>query len=529
MSIKLRFALLLGLLLLIFLGCLASLRLLEKKQLTEALAVSQRDATGMLERWLELHGSSLRQFAEDYSRWDEMVTFVKKPDTAWADVNLRDSLANFNIDDVWVLNPDGTLIYQAHQDQASAPPLDPGPWRALVAETGFPHFFIPRANDVLELRAAPVQPSADADRTSAPQGWLIASRLWDHEHLQALGKLTESTIRFSIPGQAPAASEPSSAQSQLTLLRPLNDWRGDTVRMLYVTRDMPAIAQRLQADAFEARVFILFGLLVMGALALSLHGWVLNPLNAIGDSLARQDAAPLGPVIAQKTELSRIASRIEVSFEQQKELRREVEERARLGRDLHDGVIQSIYAAGMGLAAARTLISNDPAEASRRVDQVRAALNETIRDVRNFITGLEPEALQSRTFATAVAGLFELFEASGPSSHRLDIDESTADRLHLAARTGALQIIRECASNAIRHGKAGLVTVSLHTTADKRSANLVVTDNGSGFDLSTAQRGRGLDNIAERARTLGATAEITSEIGKGTRTSLLFPLSDSTL
>ena len=524
MSIKLRFALLLGVLLLIFLGCLASLRLLEKEQLAEALATSQRDATGTLERWLELHGSSLRQFAEDYSRWDEMATFVTSPNLAWADVNLRQSLAGFNVTDVWVLTVDGTLVYQAHQRVATPPPVEPETWRQLVADTPFPHFFLPHPNGVLEIRAAPIQPSADTTRSSPPQGWLLSSRLWDENHLATLGDLTESTIRFGTRDQPPPRS---AADSQLTLLRPLNDWRGRTAAMLYVTREMPAIAQRLEADAFEARVFIVFGLLVMGALALSLHGWVLNPLNAIGDSLAHQDPSPLAPVISQQTELSRIARRIEISFEQQTELLREVEERARLGRDLHDGIIQSIYAAGMGLAAARTLIAQDPAEAARRVDQVRAALNETIRDVRNFITGLEPEALHSRTFAAAVEGLFEFFQTTGPAVGEFDIDETVADRLHLATRTTALQVIRECASNAIRHGKASRVHVRLHRSTDQRSAVLEIIDNGTGFDPATAQRGRGLDNIVERARTVGATAEITSGPGKGTRTTLLFPVSDS--
>ena len=76
MSIKQRFALVLGMLLLVFLCCLTILRLLEKEQLTEALATSQRDATGMLERWLDLNGASLRQLTEDYSRWDDMSSFV---------------------------------------------------------------------------------------------------------------------------------------------------------------------------------------------------------------------------------------------------------------------------------------------------------------------------------------------------------------------------------------------------------------------------------------------------------------------
>lgn len=525
MSIKLRFALLLGMLLLIFLGCLATLRFLEKEQLTEALATSQGDATDMLERWLDLNGASLRTFAEDYSRWDDLVSFAKQPDENWADINLRQSLAGFNIHGLWVLTNQGSVVYQAHQGEASPPPLAPEQWRQLVEENPFQHFFARHPKGLQEFRVAPIQPSADTARTSPAQGWLVVCRLWDQAHLTTLGRLTESTVSLAPPGQS---SVPTGRESKLTLMRPLNDWRDRTVSLLYVSREMPAIAQRLRTDAFEARVFIIFGLLVMGALALSLHEWILKPLNVIGDSLVRQDPVPLRPLIAQNNELSRIASRVEISFAQQTELRRDVEERARLGRDLHDGIIQSIYAAGMGLAAARTLVPSDPSEASRRIDQVRAALNETIRDVRNFITGLEPEALQRRSFGAAVAGLFEFFQTAGPAAGTLDIEESVANRLHLTARTTALQVIRECTSNAIRHGKAANVRVSLHLTEDGRTARLVISDDGCGFDPATAKRGRGLDNITERVRMLGATADITSELGKGTRTTLLFPVSDST-
>ena len=525
MSIKLRFALLLGVLLLVFLGSLGLLRTLEKEQLTEALATSQRDATDILERWLDLNGSGLRQFAEDYSRWDDMVAFVKTRDTAWAEVNIRQSMGGFNAHAVWVLNPDGELIYQSETDSPSSIPVSPADWRQLVADNPYPHFYAAHGPDLLEIRAAPIQPSNDANRTTAPQGWLLTARLWDQAHLNALGRLTESTIRLNAPDR-PAA--PAVSESKLTIIRPLSDWRGRTLGMLYVTRETPAIAHRLRTDVFEARVFIVFGLLVMGALGLSLHTWVLKPLDTLRDSLARQDAVPLQPLIAQDTELSRIASQLEISFAQRKELIREVEERARLGRDLHDGVIQSIYAAGMGLAAARTLVQTDPAEAAGRIDQVRAALNETIRDVRNFITGLEPEALQSRTFSAAVNSLFEFFQTAGPAVADIDIDESVADRLHLAARTAALQVIRECASNAIRHGRARHVRVSLRLDATARAARLEIRDDGNGFDPATAKRGHGLDNITERARTLGATAEIISEPGKGTRTTLLFPLTDLT-
>ncbi len=526
MSIKLRFALLLGMLLLIFLSCLTFIRLLEKERLTEELANSQRDATGMLARWLDLNGSSLRQFVEDYSRWDELGKFIEARDPAWAEINLRQSLASFDIYDTWVFTLDGAVAYQANPDGTTPLPADPRQFREILEQTPFAHYFIAHPNGLLEIRTAPIQPSADTARNTPPLGWFVAARLWDKAHLQSLGSLTESTLRLAAPHES---QTPATPDSNLTLLRPLNNWRGETVALLSLSRDMPAITTRLRTDAFEARVFILFGLLVMAALALSLHVWVLRPLNAISDSLARQDPSLLHPLVDQGTELSRIAGRVEISFAQQQELRRDAEERARLGRDLHDGIIQSIYAAGMGLAAARAHLAKNPDEAAQRIDQVRAALNETIRDVRNFITGLEPEALHTRrTFSAAAASLFELLQTSGSTVGKLDIDESVADRLHLAARTTALHVIRESASNAIRHGQARTVHVSLQLTEDRRSARLLITDDGAGFDPSTAVHGRGLDNITERARTLGATAEITSEMGKGTRTSLLFPLNEHT-
>lgn len=523
MSIKLRFALLLGLLLLIFLGSLGMLRYLEKQELASALASSQRDAAEMLERWLDLNGSSLRQFADDYSKWDDMVAFVGTRDPDWADVNLRPGLSSFNLHTIWVLDARATPVFSTRSDPGAKFPIGPSDWLHYVSDTPFPHFFVRHDGELLEIRAAPIQPSKDEDRRTPAVGWLVAARAWNQDHLRALGKLTESSLHV---GEPSPGEDNTGVDGKLTVIRPLNDWRGRTLDMLHVTRETPAIAQRLRTDVFEARVFIVFGLLVMGALGLSLHNWVLSPLNSIGESLARHDSAPLQPLIAQNTELSRIASQLEVSFAQQRELVREVEERARLGRDLHDGVIQSIYAAGMGLAAARSLIERDPAEAARGIDQVRAALNETIRDVRNFITGLEPEALQSRTFSAAVASLFELFKGSGPDVHRLDIDESASDRLHLAARTAALQIIRECASNAFRHGRAGRVEVSLRVNPAQKAIELVISDDGCGFDSASARRGRGLDNIEERARTLGAAAEILSEPGKGTRTTVRFPIND---
>ena len=544
MSIKLRLALLLGLLLVAFLGSLLLLKRLERQQWEAMLASSQRDSIELLDRWIDLTGQSLRQFAFDYSLWDEMAGFVERPDPAWARINLDASLPNFNAHAAWVLRTDGTVVYAVKRDSDGAPPL-PLPiadLRALTANNPFTHFYAENGDGLLlEVRGSPIQRSSDTARSGPPLGWLLVARLWDEGHLRTLAALTESETRLTRPDSRPV--DPGHGAG-IALLRPLSDWQGRTLRMLHLERSVPEVGQMLQQDAFEARIFVAFGLLVIVSLGLSLQRWVLQPLERIGESLATERRDPIQPLLKENNELSRVAQLIESSFEQKAALRREVEERrraeealrqsetalretleerARLGRDLHDGVIQSIYAAGMGLAAARSQLQTESGEAEQRIDQVRNALNETIRDLRNFITGLEPEALKHQTFTQAVASLIEFLQSIGPIQVDVNLDEDLAEHLPTTMRTDALQIIREAISNSLRHGKAGSVRVALEREGDK--ARLEIADDGLGFDPANVRSGgHGLANIAERARASEAEFTLRSAPGNGTRVIVKFPL-----
>lgn len=541
MSIKLRFSLLLGVLLLAFLFCLFLLRQAEKQQLAEAIANSRNDDADLLENWLDITGTSLRQFTEDYALWDDMARFVAQPDKQWGHDNIDLSLANFGLHAAWVYRPEGTIAYAASSPPVAPPPLSAEQLRALTQNARRLHFFAHSPAGLIEVRGAAIVFASQATQPGSPpppiQGWLLAARAWNQPYIDNLARLIEGTISIDSPDQpAPEAN----GQTRLTLLRPLDDWRGDTIALLRIVRETPALAQRLRSEALATRIFVIFGLCLVVTLGLSLHLWVLAPLGRIGDSLARHDTAPIRDLSREHTELARVARLVESTFEQRELLRQEIaertsaeaalqrtlDERARLGRDLHDGVIQSIYAAGMGLSAAQSQLQTRPAEAAARVEEVRAVLNDTIRDVRNFITGLEPEALQRSTFANAVNGLVAtLHTASQEVEARVNIDERLADQLPLAVRTEALQIIREAISNAVRHGRARLVEISF--TRANGDARLTIADNGAGFSPDTVRRGRGLDNIAERVRLLGAHLDIRSSPGNGTRIHAIFRLNES--
>ncbi|HLA16036.1 MAG TPA: GAF domain-containing sensor histidine kinase [Candidatus Limnocylindrales bacterium] len=204
-----------------------------------------------------------------------------------------------------------------------------------------------------------------------------------------------------------------------------------------------------------------------------------------------------------------------------------IDERIRIGRDLHDGIIQGIYAVALSLEDVPDLMTEDPAEANARVDRAIDRLNSAIGDIRTFIVGLGADAAAA-SIGSRLAGLAdELLLTSGA---RMALDLDLADvaeidaRLSIDAATQLLQIAREALSNAIRHSGAPRARLSLR--AQDAEAVLSVEDNGQGFD-TTIPPGRGhlgLVNMRDRTISVGGAIDISSRIGGGTRIIVRLPL-----
>ena len=210
--------------------------------------------------------------------------------------------------------------------------------------------------------------------------------------------------------------------------------------------------------------------------------------------------------------------------ESERRLRRSLEERVQLGRDLHDGIIQSIYAIGLGLQECRNLMKQDPALAEARLTRAIADSNAVIRDVRNFIVGLEPETLKGPGFQTALQSLVSTLSTGQSARFLFDIDPQAADLLNARQAAHLLQIAREAMSNTLRHAQAKTTSVSLKS--QNGCLRLEVSDDGVGFEQQTgADRGHGLRNIAARAAELLARSEIVSAPGQGTRLRVEIPSS----
>jgi signal transduction histidine kinase len=197
------------------------------------------------------------------------------------------------------------------------------------------------------------------------------------------------------------------------------------------------------------------------------------------------------------------------------------EERARFGRDLHDGTMQSLYAAGLYLES--VAITSTDTYTRRQVRQVVEGLNTTIRQIREYISGLrQPDA----DAPMIVARLQELARQYARET-RVVVDVrvrgvDSAGPLPDEAGPHLEQVLREALSNAARHGRATQIDVELAFAPDE--LDLIVIDNGIGIADPPGHAGEGLRNIRERARRLGGRAEIGPVVGGGTRVSLALPL-----
>jgi len=192
-----------------------------------------------------------------------------------------------------------------------------------------------------------------------------------------------------------------------------------------------------------------------------------------------------------------------------------LEEKIRLGRDLHDGVIQSLYAAGLTLESARRLEKSHPEKADDYFDKTLGLINRGITDVRSYIEGLSPRSVRRDSLASGLAEAIEQLRAGRPLDVDWKIDDATVAELSDQQISETLQITREAASNALRHGGANRLTISLNH--GPQGAEFIFRDDGTGFDPTVnSPSGQGLKNMAARAESAMGTFELSSTLGAGT-------------
>ncbi len=215
--------------------------------------------------------------------------------------------------------------------------------------------------------------------------------------------------------------------------------------------------------------------------------------------------------------------------ERDKIVYKEEEARHKLARELHDGPTQDVAAIAMRLNFARLLLDRDPRRAREELERIEDLAHRTVKEIRSMLFALRPIVLTSEGLVAALQQQARNIKENDGLPVAINTDQYR-DCLDLEVQGAVFNILAEALNNARKHAEASRVWIRLVAEDDLFLAEVI--DNGHGFDVEAVEenyekRGSmGLLNLREQAERLGGNLKIESVPRRGTRITLLIPLSE---
>ncbi len=187
------------------------------------------------------------------------------------------------------------------------------------------------------------------------------------------------------------------------------------------------------------------------------------------------------------------------------------EERERLARDLHDTVIQRLFGVGLALQISLSSVLDDAVRT--RINNVLDELDSTIHEIRTTIFEIDQDQSSGQSLEASVMQLAAEVESRLGVRAELKVAAGIDEEIGPHCARHVVSALREILSNIVRHSEATVVQIQVDTT--QNLVEVVVRDNGIGFTPNVGS-GRGLRNLASRAKELGGDCTVDSKIGDGT-------------
>jgi len=335
--------------------------------------------------------------------------------------------------------------------------------------------------------------------------------------LSRLYNIAEPNERFLMA--LPIINNPNSSSAQVV---------GVVVLLLDALPTQTDVPNQLLNITGRSLLIFLFGIGIMGALfgAFFAHG-LSKRFNRLSTTIDAWSEGDFSKFIEDYTgdEVSQLAQRLNNMAKQLQDLLRKrqdmavSEERNRLARDLHDSAKQQALAASFQLGTALTLYEREPQVAKKHLVEADTLLDSVKNELTNLVHELRPQTVNGQDFAEM------LKEYAADWSHRsgieMDILITGNDDLSLEIREALFRIVQEALANTARHSSAHQASISLEYGAD--IIEMVIKDNGHGFDTSVQYGGLGLYSMRERAEVLGGSITVESSPEQGTKIVVTLP------
>lgn len=192
-----------------------------------------------------------------------------------------------------------------------------------------------------------------------------------------------------------------------------------------------------------------------------------------------------------------------------------LEDRTHIGRDLHDCILQSLYAIGLNIEAGWRGHRHTTPESEQTHAHTIELINRLIHDIRQMIHGLDEGVVQEFDLMAELQTLKSVYDQIGHVRISLDLHPAAIEVLTKEEEREILNIAREALSNCVRHAGAAHAAISIRRRGNR--IRLQISDDGRGFATEDGRpQGYGLANMTARAKKIGGTLRIQSEEGRGT-------------
>ncbi len=477
----------------------------------------------------KLQSAGLKSLVASYSWWDDMVQFMQDPDPTWASNNIENIVGMpGGCDALWVLGTDLSLVHTIDVDyRRPRVPFDSADsLREHIAEGFEFSYFTVIEGEIWQIFGSAVQDPTFWRHETPVVGYLLIGKRWDESWLSQLGNLCQSRLSVTIEPSADAdftnAPLRAAPTSGYFFTSPINGLNNTRIATVTGTFDATTIEQVRQSLGEQALIFASSIAILLALLAIFIGLTIVRPLGRITRSLESRNPIHLADLLVAKSDFGEIARLLSSQFRQGRMLQEEIRRRLaaanpddddhhretnealrlRLASDLHDGPLQSLYAAGLKISSLEALTSSGRSPSTAQLASIRGILTECSADLRNLLLDLEPEELRDQDLETSLQRFERYMQSISRQSAQLSIEEGVLDGLSRDAQIHVYYIARELISNAARHARPDHTSFFLR----REAGFLVIRWENDGFTPNDAvTSGNGLRNIGQRIQQLEGT------------------------
>jgi signal transduction histidine kinase/ActR/RegA family two-component response regulator/sensor domain CHASE-containing protein len=278
----------------------------------------------VLHSFFQNRKNNFLRLADDYSLWNELITFLQQPESDWAQEYIEPILYIHGNDVVWIFDESYNRVFFASEfEDFASYTFDSSLFSHLEANK-LSHFFLPLENDVVEFGAATIHATHDNERQTQPAGFILFGKRYNERFLSEL----ENQMNYHISWLPPVElNDKPDSLIDMVLKFNLMDYQSESLGTLRFYQHN-SFLESLQDIHHKTLIFLFFcAAFFLSGLYLLFHFWIQKPLFIIAKSLQTKEHKKLRQIAEQENEFGKIGTLILHYFEQTERLRLEMEER----------------------------------------------------------------------------------------------------------------------------------------------------------------------------------------------------------